>query len=123
MAKFDENDSAHGEGDYDKGHSPDSETVRVNRLTLSLLADYVGRDVVFGHDVPGETRDALAAAYEALDEPGIPLAFHDCPKDGASLQPRRDVPDLSGNHDQLACPKCGDVYLLDRETGELEVDD
>lgn len=100
---------------------PNSPTVRVNRLVLSLLADYVGSDAVFGHDVPAETRDALAAAYEVLDEPGLPLTFHDCPRDGAALEPLPDDPQLPPHIEPLACPECGDEFLLDRETGELNV--
>jgi hypothetical protein len=101
----------------------DGSTVRVQRLVLSLLADYVGSDVVFGHDVPAETRDALAAAYEALDEPGLPLSFHDCPQDNAALNPLPDDPQLPAHIDLLECPVCDEVYLLNRNTGKLEVRD
>lgn len=99
---------------------PDSPTVRVQRLVLSLLADYVGTQATFGHDVPAETRDALAAAYEALDETGLPLTFHDCPHDGAALTQLPEDSDLPPQIEPLECPECGEVFHLDRDTGELE---
>lgn len=109
--------------DIDSGILPDSPTVRVKRLVLSELADYVGRDAVFGHDLPGEKRDALAAAYEALDKPGLPISFHDCPQDGTNLVPVQegelDDSNLPDHLEPLECPECGKRYRLDRNRGEL----
>lgn len=98
-----------------------SETVSVDRLVLSLLADYVGTNVVFGNNVPAEIRDALAAAYEALDEPGVPLTFHDCPKDGVALEPLPHNSNLPSGIQPLECPDCGSVYRLDRDSGNLKI--
>lgn len=106
----------------DEDALPGSPTVRVKREVLSLLADYAGSSAVFGHDVPAETRDALAAAYETLDRPGLPLSFYDCPDDGAALIPVSDERGESPHNDSLACPECGEVYLIDRDTGELRPD-
>lgn len=100
---------------------PEFPTVRVNRLVLSLLADHVGTEVVFGHDVPAETRDALAAAYESLDEPGLPMSFHDCPHDGAALDRVPDDPDHPPHVDLLRCPECGEEYILNRDSGRLNI--
>lgn len=111
---------AQAEWGVDAEFSEENSFVRIQRLTLSLLADYVGSDIVFGHEVPAETRDALAAAYEALDEAGIPLTFHDCPSDGAPLEQPPEQTQDPDHITLLECPDCGQEYLLDRETGELK---
>lgn len=104
-----------------QGRESEPDTVTVDRLVLSLLADYVGTDLIFGHDVPAETRDALAAAYEALDEPVLPMSYFDCPEDGEALEPLPDGPEMPENIGLLECPECHQEYLLDRDTGELEI--
>lgn len=102
---------------------PERPTVEVQRLVLAELADYCGTLAVEGFELPAETRDALQAAYEALDRPGLPLAYHDCPDDGAALDVMADDPLLPDHISPLECPECGEVWLLDTETGDLARDD
>lgn len=56
------------------------------------------------------------------DAGGRVVTFPECLHDERPLIPMADDPALPDHIEPLECPTCGEVYLLDRETGSQEVD-